>query len=550
MKRDIKQQMYRMAFVLILLLALGAWQFQFVIDAIQANVFLNLTIFGTFGFGIFVAYKNVSILGNEITAFESLREEYEDARIGPEREAVDPYWRFYRCDEPAVIFQTPVILEQAFHIISEEIGRTRNLNMTTGTMQNLLDSIETRLDDQKSLIQYITGLLVFLGLIGTFVGLMITLGSVGAIIGSLDLSGGAGTAAIQGLMDDLRVPLQGMATGFSSSLFGLITSLALGLIGRFGSQAANVLKLNFETWLASVTQVNNTGPVANTGGSVSSGANMGMEERQLGLIFRVARFSVISNTKLAATVDALTDATTDLLATHRDHDSTTNDLADSMRQMMEYMTMMSEALIRTGETIEGSSAMQEIVTQLKNGAHRFEDTHGKIVDQLENISDRQTALQMASQNMIDVLVEREDLGATMSNLDRRMTAELDHVKQALLKVSELSEELNWELIMTNPEDEDIAETLDSQEDLMPLLQEERANHTGSGQPPVAPKSQNSVQMMRERLFKSFPTGPDRTGSAKSTDTATDQLPDAQDDAEDLTEAPAIDPHNVAQGSGK
>lgn len=503
-----------MTFVLVLMLALGAWQYQFVIDAVKANVFLNATIFLTFGFGVVVTFKNVSILGNEVKAFKALREEYEDARNGPEQEALDPYWKFYRCEEPAVIFHQPVILGQAFQIISEEIGRTRNLNMTTGTMQNLIDSIDYRLDEQKSLIQYVTGMLVFLGLIGTFVGLMITLGSVGAIIGSLDLSGNAGTAAIQGLMNDLRVPLQGMATGFSSSLFGLVTSLSLGLMGRFGSQAANVLKLNFETWLASVTQVNETGPVVSAGGAVSTGNGLGMEERQLSLMFRVARFSVISNTKLAATVDALTDATNELLATHREHDTTTSELADNMRQMMEFMTIISETLVVIGESVAGDEKITELVDELKNSSSQFEDTHGKIVHSLEDITDRQAVLQMTSQSLIDALVDREDLGSAMTSLDKRLSEDLNEVKQSLIKVSELSEQLNWELVMTTPEDEDVAEQLDVSSELLPMLEEEaQAPVAASTSRPVSRAT--SVQEMRARLFGSFPSESQETTNDKA-----------------------------------
>ncbi len=105
------------------------------------------------------------------------------------------------------------------------------------------------------------GLLVFLGLIGTFIGLMEMVGSVGGVIGKLNSSATSGnsTAAMNGLLTSLEQPLRGMATGFSSSLFGLFGSLVLGLLTRIGAVASNALKHAFETWLASVTQLDGAG---------------------------------------------------------------------------------------------------------------------------------------------------------------------------------------------------------------------------------------------------------------------------------------------------
>ena len=232
MRQDIQKQLYRMTFVVLVMMALGVWQREFVVTAINSNIFLNSTIIGTFIFGLGLVFKYQFDLRNEIISFESLQEKYNDI-LRKDEDETDPFWRFQRCQKPATIFSAPLIMWQAYFLISDEMSRTGNLKISAGTMQTLIDGIDTKLDVQKSLATHITGLLVFLGLIGTFVGLMVTLASVGKIIGDLDLSGGKGTESIQLLMNNLKTPLQGMATGFSSSLFGLVTSLALGLkIGR------------------------------------------------------------------------------------------------------------------------------------------------------------------------------------------------------------------------------------------------------------------------------------------------------------------------------
>ncbi len=127
-----------------------------------------------------------------------------------------------------------------FDVAYDELLRTRNLKVSAGTVQTIVQAIESRHNEERAQIGYLAGLLVFLGLIGTFIGLMEMVGSVGGIISSLDTSGAtAADETIQRLFHDLRQPLDGMAVGFSSSLFGLFGSLVIGLLSRFGGRAVS-----------------------------------------------------------------------------------------------------------------------------------------------------------------------------------------------------------------------------------------------------------------------------------------------------------------------
>lgn len=435
MFNEIRGQIYKMTFVLFLLASLGLWQITFVITAIEANIFLNMTIFGTFGFGAFVAYRNVMGLKNEVHAFDALKEEYEDNCNSELQEASDPYWRYYRCENDAVVFQKPNILEHPFQIISEEIGRTGALAMSTGTMQNLSDSVDARLDEQKSLVSYVTGILVMLGLIGTFVGLMVTLSSVGAIIGNLDLTGGAGAEAIQGLMDGLKVPLQGMATGFSSSLFGLITSLALGLIGRFGNQASSVLKTNFETWLAGVAIVGEATSTKNPGG-------FGFQERQLDLMFRVARFSLISNSRMMTTVDALTDSTQKMIKTQGNHISSTALLTNSISKMIQSQEVVNRSLIQTGEVLEDRKQLNEVMEELKKETANQHLTYERVNHELESLAERQMFLQESSAETLGTLANRDDLSTLMATVDHKLVHDSSSFRNALESVSNIVRDIS------------------------------------------------------------------------------------------------------------
>jgi len=191
----------------------------------------------------------------DATAFSALQEAFEDARKERTETLDDPYWRHYRCMRAGTVFSRPKSLGHMFELAYDELLRSKSLNISVSTMQNVISGIEARLSDERAQVNYLTGLLIFLGLIGTFIGLMEMVGSVGAIIGGLNTVQGASGETMKTLMANLQVPLNGMAMGFSSSLFGLFGSLVLGLLSRFGTQALNTLKDEFSSWLAGVSHL-------------------------------------------------------------------------------------------------------------------------------------------------------------------------------------------------------------------------------------------------------------------------------------------------------
>jgi hypothetical protein len=143
-------------------------------------------------------------------------------------------------------------------------------------MRAFLDSLATRLDEARDISRYLTGLLVFLGLLGTFWGLIETVGSVGGIINNLNVGGDADTV-FNALKEGLAAPLGGMGISFSSSLFGLAGSLILGFLDLQTSQAQNRFYTNLEDWLA--TTVQETGAVG--GGALPAGVTEAIERLRL-----------------------------------------------------------------------------------------------------------------------------------------------------------------------------------------------------------------------------------------------------------------------------
>ncbi len=135
------------------------------------------------------------------------------------------------------------------------IGKRETFSLSTLSLRSLLDGIASRLDESRDLSRYTIGLLIFLGLLGTFWGLLETVASIGDVIGSLNVNGGDPTAMFDKLKRGLEAPMAGMGTAFSSSLFGLAGSLALGFLDLQANQAQNRFYNELEEWLSSVTRL-------------------------------------------------------------------------------------------------------------------------------------------------------------------------------------------------------------------------------------------------------------------------------------------------------
>lgn len=174
-------------------------------------------------------------------------------------------------------------------------------------MRHLLDSIATRLDEARDISRYMTGLLVFLGLLGTFWGLIETVGSVGKVIDGLKVGGDSG-ALFDTLKEGLAAPLGGMGISFSSSLFGLAGSLILGFLDLQSSQAQNRFYTDLEDWLATTVREYGSGEMAvAAGGGVASGELQAAVERLRSVLEEgtASRSTTASMASLAEAIQAL-----------------------------------------------------------------------------------------------------------------------------------------------------------------------------------------------------------------------------------------------------
>lgn len=144
------------------------------------------------------------------------------------------------------------------------------------SMRSLLDSLASRLDESRDMSRYLVGLLIFLGLLGTFWGLLETVRSIGGAIEGLDVTATQSATLFDQLKQGLRAPLEGMGLSFSSSLFGLAGSLILGFLDLKAAQAQNRFYIELEDWLSSITDIQ-----AGEGQAVAAGPVSGIAPQLL-----------------------------------------------------------------------------------------------------------------------------------------------------------------------------------------------------------------------------------------------------------------------------
>jgi hypothetical protein len=219
----------RMVVFLVLCALVTVVLYRQIIQAFFANPGLNALIGLVLLVGIILAFRQV-------------------IRLYPEVSWVN---NFRIADPGLALARHPTLLAPMAAILGGE--RTGRMSITQQTMRHLLDSIATRLDEARDISRYMTGLLVFLGLLGTFWGLIETVGSVGKVIDGLKVGGDAG-ALFDTLRSGLAAPLGGMGISFSSSLFGLAGSLILGFLDLQSSQAQNRFYTDLEDWLATTVR--------------------------------------------------------------------------------------------------------------------------------------------------------------------------------------------------------------------------------------------------------------------------------------------------------
>ncbi len=233
--------LFRMTLCVIFIILIGAVLFDPLWTSFQANVVINSVIIGALVIGIIYIFRRVTTLWPEIRWVKEFRRADPGLTVPPRTSLMAPMAAMLR-------------------------ERTGPMRLNTLTTRSILDSIGARLDESRDLSRYMIGLLIFLGLLGTFWGLLDTVNSVGGAIRTL----GGDTGPVENMFADLQAalegPLAGMGTAFSSSLFGLAGSLVLGFLDLQAASAQNRFYNDLEEWLSTVTAIDLAPAPAGSGG--------------------------------------------------------------------------------------------------------------------------------------------------------------------------------------------------------------------------------------------------------------------------------------------
>lgn len=285
MSQPYRALLWMLLFLTLIATAAGAL-LQPLIAAFGANSGFNGVILAVFAAGIGVNLLQVLRLQREVRWIEGFR------RSNPER-ALEP----------------PVLLAPMAQMLSR--SERRPLSLSPASMRSILDSVHLRLEEQRDLSRYLVGLLVFLGLLGTFWGLLKTIASVSDIIGGLS-AGGDALAMFESLKTRLQAPLSGMATSFSTSLFGLAGSLVLGFLDLQSGRASNRFYTELEDWLSGMTRLSSGGSALAEGeASVPAYVQALLEQTADGLE-RMQRAIVDSERERRSSVEQLGELNTQL----------------------------------------------------------------------------------------------------------------------------------------------------------------------------------------------------------------------------------------------
>ncbi|MGE4061786.1 MAG: flagellar motor protein MotA [Rhodospirillaceae bacterium] len=242
---DTKTYLTRMIIFLAVVGAGSAFVAPQLLDIFLVNPVLNGLIFGVIITGIILNFRQVLMIQPEAEWIESFQTSsasdglVDEGRVHP--------------NEGKLRLLSPMA-----RMLQEKRTRGR-LTISAPVMRTLLDGIAARLEESRELSRYFTGLCIFLGLLGTFWGLLGTINSIATVIQNLSVSGEDMATVFNNLKTGLEAPLAGMGTAFSSSLFGLGGSLALGFLDLQAGQAQNSFFNELEEWLSGVTRLSSGG---------------------------------------------------------------------------------------------------------------------------------------------------------------------------------------------------------------------------------------------------------------------------------------------------
>lgn len=265
-----------MVTVLALVLAGGWIAYGRILPIFRANLWLNGFILAVFAIGVLTCFWQVGQLIRSVSWIERFAERRRNAV----EKGIAARGELDAGDQP------PRLLAPLAALLG--MRGPRGGVISTSAAASILESVATRIDELRDITRYLTNLLIFLGLLGTFYGLATTIPAVVETIRTLaPQEGESGIQVFDKLMSGLESQLGGMATAFSSSLLGLAGSLVVGLLELFATHGQNRFYRELEEWMSGFTRVS---LAASDGDGVDQAALAGFLEQMAGQMDRLQQF--------------------------------------------------------------------------------------------------------------------------------------------------------------------------------------------------------------------------------------------------------------------
>jgi hypothetical protein len=297
--------------------------------AFMGNAALNGIIFGATLVGIVYIFRQVLMLAPEVAWLDQFR----------------------RNQASVSAAALPRLLSPMATMLGERRGG--RVTLSPVSLRTLLDGIATRLDESREISRYFIGLLVFLGLLGTFYGLLETLQSVGDVIAGFSVGSADVGRAFNELKNNLQAPISGMGTAFSASLFGLAGSLVLGFLDLQAGQAQNRFYNDLEEYLSGLTRLSGGGPLGGDSGEASVPAYIqalleqtadSLENLQR-IMARGEESRIAANTSMIGLTDRLSTLTEQM----RTEQSLMMKLAEAQSEMRPVLARLADATAARGQ---------------------------------------------------------------------------------------------------------------------------------------------------------------------------------------------------------
>ena len=378
------QQVVLMLTSLLLAMIGSYFMFPSVAPIFLSSPYLNGIILTVFFFGILCCFWQIFVIIAAVNWVENF------ALDRPGHEFSDP---------PRLLIPLASLLK----------GKKSKTILTSSSLNSILDSVATRLNEARDITRYVINLLIFLGLLGTFYGLAITVPEVVNTIKSLvPKEGQTGIEVFDNLMAGLEGQLGGMGTAFASSLLGLAGSLVVGLLELFANHGQNRFYMQLEEWLSSFTSIGIFGDSENVDESTSNGnispiiSAVGAQISELGQMFEK---SIENNSTTNNQINSLSKAIEKVAGSQLTGSKTVSSNDGFDKTSIEKLVSSQQDLntLIKGQFGERSTRDLENLTRLRN----IEVQLSRLVDELANarkdaLSELRSDLAQLSKAMIDL----------------------------------------------------------------------------------------------------------------------------------------------------